>query len=157
MLIRTHLAFSLFFILILLPFISSKIFFVAVALLATYIPDIDLKNSKLGKKKIFRPLQIFVKHRGFFHSFTFLFLITFLLLLFLPILSLGFFLGYSSHLFLDSFTPEGIKPFYPFKKKSAGKFKTGGKVETFSFFVLLFLNLLIIFKYIFVNQTIFIK
>ncbi|MDP2672373.1 MAG: hypothetical protein Q8O84_01005, partial [Nanoarchaeota archaeon] len=61
MLIKTHLTITLFFILLLLPFVSYKIIFIAVALLATYIPDIDLESSKLGRKIIFRPLQFFVK------------------------------------------------------------------------------------------------
>lgn len=149
MLIKTHLVITLFFVLLLLPFVSHKVLFVILAMLATYIPDVDLSNSKLGKKKIFRPLQFFVKHRGFFHSFTFLFLITFILVMFVPILALGFFLGYASHLFADSFTPDGIKPFYPWKRKSSGRIRTGGKVESVIFIVLLIVDLLLISKYIF--------
>ncbi len=151
MLIRTHLIITLFFILLLLPFISHKGVFILIGLLATYIPDIDMGSSKLGKKKIFRPLQIFVKHRGFFHSFTFLFLITFIFVMFIPILALGFFIGYASHLFVDSFTPQGINPFYPWKRKSIGKIRTGGKIEISIFLIFLVFDLLVISKYIFVN------
>ncbi len=149
MLIKTHLAITGFFVLLLLPFVSHKILFVILALVATYIPDIDLKDSKLGKKKIFRPLQIFVKHRGFFHSFSFLFLVTFVFVLFVPILALGFFLGYASHLFADSFTKDGIAPFYPWKRKSTGRIRTGGKVESSVFLVILILDLVLVFRYIF--------
>ena len=149
MLIRSHLAITLFFVLLLLPFVSHKIVFIVIALLATYIPDVDLSNSKLGRKKIFRPLQFFVKHRGIFHSFTFLFLITFIFIRFVPVIALGFFLGYASHLFVDSFTPSGITPFYPWKRKSSGRIMTGCKVESIVFIIFLIVNLFLFFRYIF--------
>ncbi len=151
MLIKTHLAISIFFILLLLPFVNNKIIFVILALLSTYIPDLDLSSSKLGKKKVFRPIQFFVSHRGFFHSFSFLFLMTFLLLLFLPLLALGFFVGYSSHLFADCFTPLGIYPFYPWKRKSTGRIHTGGRKEMALFVVSIFLDLFLFSKYIFAS------
>ena len=151
MLIKTHLAITLFFVLLLLPFVSYKIIFILIALLATYIPDIDLKSSKLGRKIIFRPLQFFVKHRGAFHSFGFLFLITFIFLMLVPRIALGFFVGYASHLFADSLTISGITPFFPWKRKIFGKIRTGGKTEKILFFVLLIVNLLLIVRYIFAN------
>jgi membrane-bound metal-dependent hydrolase YbcI (DUF457 family) len=120
--------------------------FVVVALLTTLIPDVDSKNSTLGNKKIFRPLQFFLKHRGIVHSFTFLILITLLFVMFLPILAFPFFLGYSSHLIADSFTSHGLRPFYPHKKTISGKVRTGGKLETsiFTLFVLGDLFLLVL-------------
>ena len=148
MLIKTHLMITSFFILLLFPFVSYKIIFIVIALLTTYIPDIDLESSKLGRKKIFRPLQFFVKHRGAFHSFTFLFLLTFLFLIFVPRIALGFFIGYASHLFADSLTISGIMPFFPWKRKSCGIIRTGGKTENILFFILLIINLLLIVKYI---------
>jgi len=149
MLIKTHLLVTLFFVMLLLPFVDHKIIFIVIALLATYVPDFDVKNSKLGRYKILRPLQFFVSHRGFSHSFTFLFLITLFLLMFIPILSLGFFLGYASHLFADSLTPHGITPFYPWKRKASGMITTGGKTEKIIFIVLLVVNFVLIAKYIF--------
>lgn len=151
MLIRTHIIITLFFVLLLLPFVSHKVVFVLLALFVTYVPDVDLDSSKLGRKKIFRPLQFFIKHRGFFHSFTFLFLATFFFLMFVPLLALGFFVGYASHLFADSFTPNGITPFYPWKRKTSGRVRTGGKIETSIFVIFLILNLLMISKYIFAS------
>ena len=97
--------------------------------ISSLIPDIDSEFSFLGKKKIFRPLQWIVKHRGIVHSFIFLFPITFILTLLLPITALPFFLGYSIHLIADSFTIEGVRFFYPFKKEISWKIRTGGKVE----------------------------
>ncbi|MEK6817389.1 MAG: metal-dependent hydrolase [Nanoarchaeota archaeon] len=151
MLIKTHLTITLFFVLILLPFVSHKIIFIVIALLATYIPDMDSNNSKLGRKIIFRPLQFFVKHRGAFHSFTFLFLITFIFLMFIPIIALGFFIGYASHLFADSLTINGIIPFFPWKRKISWKIRTGSLTEKILFFILLIVNLFLIVRYIFTS------
>ena len=145
MLIRTHLLITLFFILLLFPIIDNKIVFTFVSLVATFIPDIDSRFSKIGQKKIARVLQFFTRHRGAIHSFTFLFLITFILILFFPIVALGFFLGYGIHLLSDSFTPDGIFPFYPSKTKYSGKIKTGGKTEiiVFIFFAVIDLIFLV--------------
>ena len=131
MLIRTHLSITLFFVLVLVSKVEHKFIFVLVALVATFIPDVDSRYSTLGRKKINRILQLFTKHRGITHSFIFLIAVTLVLLLFVPIIALGFFLGYGLHLLADSFTKDGIKPFHPFYKgKSRGKISTGGKVET---------------------------
>ena len=138
MLIRTHLSITLFFVLLFISVVEYKFAFVLVAFLATFIPDADSKFSTLGKKKSFRILQFFIKHRGMMHSFSFLILVTFFLALFFPIISLGFFLGYGLHLLADSFTVRGVRLFYPLKKKSCGKIKTGKRTETavFVFFLI---------------------
>ena len=129
MLIRTHLAITGFFVILFLPYVEGKLIFAIVAFIATFLPDIDSRFSTIGRKKIAKILQVFTKHRGMIHSFTFLMSITFLLVIFYPRISLGFFLGYSLHLLVDSFTPDGIKPFYPSKKKTSGVIPTGGKRE----------------------------
>jgi len=146
MLLKTHLAISIFFILLLINSVESKLFFIIVALLSTYIPDIDSRYSTLGRKKINRILQWFTKHRGVIHSFTFLLLITLLLTLFFPVLALGFFLGYGLHLFADSFTSEGIRPFYPFKKRVRGPVKTGGRFEIMFLVGFVILDLFLFFQ-----------
>jgi len=145
MLIKTHLAITLFGILILISSVENKVIFVLVAILATYLADIDSKYSTIGKYKVLRPLQFFIQHRGITHSFSFLILVTIFLALFFPVIALGFFLGYGLHLFADSFTPEGIKPFYPLRKVSKGKIKTGSRTETivFVFFVIADLGLIL--------------
>ncbi len=146
MLIRTHLLITLFFILILFSSVGNKAFFVIVALAATFIPDIDTKFSKLGRKKVFRPLQFFVSHRGFFHSFLFLALISLIFYLFLPLVVLPFALGYGSHLLADSLTIQGIKPFYPFKGRWRWKIKTGGRLEVIVFVGFLIVDLFLLFS-----------
>lgn len=130
MLIKTHLAITLFLVLILIGYVSSPILFLTVAMIATYIPDIDSKKSKMGNHLLFRPLQWISRHRGMLHSFTLLIAVTFLISLIWPLVALGFFVGFSSHLIADSFTIEGIKPFYPFRWRSSGNVITGSLSET---------------------------
>ena len=122
MLIKTHLAITLFFALLFIPFVKWPLLFLVIAMLATYLPDIDSRHSKIGHHFFMRPIQWFAKHRGFVHSFTFLILITIGLALFFPIVSLAFFVGYGSHLVADSFTVEG-KEF--FEKSFMHLFKVG--------------------------------
>ena len=149
MLIRTHLLITLFFVLLFFSNIENRFLFAIVALIATFIPDIDSKFSTLGKKKTFRILQLFIKHRGMLHSFSFLLAITFLLNLFVPFAVLPFFLGYGLHLFADSFTKKGIRPFYPFKKRFSWKIKTSGRSETVVFVIFLIADLSLLFWKIF--------
>lgn len=144
MLLKTHIAIAFFFVLLLLPFVNNPAVFAVMVLVATVVPDVDSRFSLVGQKKIARVLQFFTKHRGIIHSFTFLFLITFFLILFFPTLSLGFFLGYAIHLFVDSFTKDGIVPFYPMKKKSKGVITSGGKIESGVFAVFVILNLAVL-------------
>jgi inner membrane protein len=146
--IRTHLVFSLFFIFIFSFIINHKIFFFSVALVSSFIPDIDTRFSYFGKYRIFRPLQFFLKHRGILHSGTFLFGILILLSFFLPLGVFPFLVGYGSHLLLDGFTPSGIRIFYPFRKKIRGKIITGGKKEFLFFLFFSILNLFLISFYV---------
>ncbi|MEK6945654.1 MAG: metal-dependent hydrolase [Nanoarchaeota archaeon] len=146
MLLKTHYLITLFFILLLIPAVEHKIVFVIVALIATQLPDVDARYSKLGSKKIARILQWFTKHRGMIHSFTFLLSLTIILVLIFPIAGFGFFLGYGLHLFADSFTPDGIRPFYPSKKSSSWKIRTGGKIEKVIMVILIVANVALLLK-----------
>ncbi|MEK6875172.1 MAG: metal-dependent hydrolase [Nanoarchaeota archaeon] len=129
MLIRTHLAFAILAILIFISHVNNQVIFAIMVLVATFLPDADSAYSTLGQKKFFSFLQIFVRHRGLLHSFTFAILTTLLFVLFIPILAFGFFLGYGLHLFIDSFTLEGIRPFYPSRTTTKWRLKTGGLFE----------------------------
>ena len=134
MLIKTHFVITIFGILLLISHVEHKIIFVVVALVSTFIPDIDSRYSVMGRKKLNRILQFFTKHRGIIHSFVFLIFVTLVLVFIFPIIALGFFVGYGLHLFADSFTVYGITPFYPFsKKKSKGFVVSGKKFEKFVF------------------------
>lgn len=144
MLWRTHIAISLAFAFILLPFVTNKIFFIPIVAIATFLPDIDSCESALGKKLIFRPLQWIVKHRGMIHSYTFCVLLSGIFAFIYPVVALPFFLGYSTHLLADSFTPEGINLLWPFKMQSAGKIKTGGAVEYGIFIAFVCIDILLL-------------
>lgn len=147
MLNRTHFTFALFLVLVFLPLINFKFSFIFIALIFSLIPDVDVKTSFIGKYKFFLPLQFFVNHRGFFHSFLFMILGIVFFLFFYPIGAFAFFVGYCSHLILDSFTIEGVRLFYPLKSNFSWKLKTGSSVErlifisfiVLDFFMLIFL------------------
>ena len=144
MLKRTHLAIGLAAALYFLPYVTNKIWFVPIALIATMLPDIDSGFSWLGKKPIFKPVQMMTEHRGIFHTYTLCIIFTALLAFFYPVFALPFFVGYSFHLFTDSFTPQGIRPFWPFKKVSQGVIRSGGKTESTIFYVFLIIDLILV-------------
>ena len=143
MMLRTHLAISIALILLFIPHVNSKIIFVIIALISTLLPDIDMTHSVMGKYKILRPVQWFVKHRGIFHSFTLAIIISLVFAFYIPVLALPFFLGYSSHLVADSFTIDGIRPFWPLKDELKSRIRTGSKVESILFYVLCGINVLL--------------
>lgn len=144
MLIRTHLAINIFFAILFFNSVENKIIFSIIFLFATFLPDIDTPMSSLGRKKPSRIIQLFVKHRGITHSFSLLIFLTLILVLFLPAIAFPFFLGYSLHLFADSFTIDGIRPFYPSKKSSSWKIRTGKKLEVTIFIIFIALDLLLL-------------
>ena len=146
MMFKTHLVIGIFIALLFLPIVNYKIFFIAGVLICTFLPDIDMSQSYLGKHKIFRPIQWFVKHRGLFHSFTFAVVIALIFAFYWPILALPFFLGYSGHLIADSLTPEGIRPIWPFKDEVKWRIRTDGKVERVLFYSVIFVNILLLIR-----------
>jgi membrane-bound metal-dependent hydrolase YbcI (DUF457 family) len=121
-------------------FVNDKLIFVFMVLIATIIPDIDHSDSVIGKRLVFRPFQFFIRHRGMVHSFTIAVLVSVLIAIFFPVASLGFFLGYCVHLICDSFTREGIEPFWPFDYKIKGHLTTGKKYEEFLFVFMIAVN-----------------
>ncbi len=135
MLSRTHLAIGLAVSLYFLPHVVNKIVFIPIVLVASLLPDIDSGYSKLGKKKIFMPVQMLSNHRGIFHTYTLCIVASILLTFIYPVSALPFFLGYSFHLIADSFTPQGIRPFWPLRVRVAGGIKTGGSIDTTIFYI----------------------
>ncbi len=85
------------------------------------------------------------------HSLTFGFLVSLALSIVFPVIGVGFFVGFSSHIFSDSFTKEGIAPFWPFKKRSQGFIETGSFMEWIIFYSLVFIDTLI-FVLLFINH-----
>jgi membrane-bound metal-dependent hydrolase YbcI (DUF457 family) len=149
MMLKTHIAIGIFLMLLLMPVVVYKISFGIIIIICTLLPDIDMSQSYLGKNKFLRPLQWVVKHRGVFHSFTFALIITFGLMFYYPIFALPFFLGYSGHLIGDALTPEGIRPWWPFKYEIKWKIRTGGKREKTTFYIILVCNLLLLLRLIY--------
>lgn len=149
MLLRTHIAIAIFFILLLVPSVQSKFMFVVLALIFTILPDIDSRFSMFGRRKISRVLMFFTRHRGITHSFIFLIVVTLLILLFSSQVALAFFLGYGVHLFADSFTVQGIRPFYPLKIKSTGSVRTGKRGEVIIFVIFILLDVFLFIQRVF--------
>ncbi|MFA5303299.1 MAG: metal-dependent hydrolase [Candidatus Nanoarchaeia archaeon] len=86
-------------------------------LIFSLIPDIDNPNTLLGK---FLPgisdyLYKTFGHRGLFHSIYWSLLLG--LLSFVETNCLFMFVGYTSHIVLDLFTPSGVQLFYPNKAR----------------------------------------
>jgi len=144
MLLRTHLAFAVLMIVLFVEHVNNKLIFVGMVILATVMPDLDSGFSSWGRHMIFRPLQFFVKHRGIIHSFTFAIVVSIVLAVFWPVGALGFFVGYSVHLICDSFTKDGIQPFWPLRARSSGFIRTGGRVEDSLFLMLVLIDILVI-------------
>lgn len=141
---RTHLIFSFLIGILIINYfnIQNKIVFVAILLIASALPDIDSYKSKLGKKikPISFLINIFLGHRGIFHSPFLLILISMLIAIINQEIASAFFVGYLSHLILDSLTPEGVMFFYPFsKKRTKGPIRTGSLFENIFFILLLIL------------------
>lgn len=145
MLLKTHLAFAALMIILFVEHVNSPWIFIAMVLIATVIPDLDMSSSSWGRHLIFRPLQFFVKHRGIIHSFTFAVLVSILIAVFWPVASLGFFIGYSVHLFVDSFTKDGVQPFWPLRVRSKGFIASGGTIEESLFFSLIIIDIILFF------------
>src|SRR3989338_1398562 len=151
MLLKTHLAINFLLSLLFLTYLQHKILFVAMVLFATMLPDIDTIRSHIGKKVrvISMIINFFSKHRGFFHSLTFTLILSAVLLLISPFTALAFFTGYSMHILADSFTIEGIEPFWPLKQKISGVIRTNGIIEKILFFVFLAMDAVFLFAYLF--------
>lgn len=145
MLFKTHFIFSIFFILLFLNKIENPFIFIPVFLFFSIFPDIDNKFSKIGKKKISRIFNFFTKHRGIFHSFTFVFLVSIFLFFCFKEIFYPFLFGYSLHLILDCFTKQGIRIFYPMKFKIKGFVKTGGIFENLIFVLIFAICLFLVF------------
>lgn len=143
MMIRTHLAVAAFAILLFLPHVTHQAAFVIVLLGATLLPDARSVINFGGKQRV-KPMKMFSKYKGFFHSFTFCVVVSVVLAFYLPIIAFPFFLGYGLHLLLEAWTVEGIKPFWPMKGVSKGKVKPGGIIEQTIFMVFCILDFLFV-------------
>ncbi len=105
---------------------------VAVAGVASLLPDIDTPHSKLGGKikPISRVLNMTLGHRGVLHSLLGTAIFYILAMLIIPEYSLYFLVGYLSHILLDALTIQGVPLLYPTPKKlRLPLFNTGSLAE----------------------------
>lgn len=133
------------------PSLTTAIF-LGGTLIGSIIPDIDHKNSYIGRKTkgISKAINKLAGHRKLFHSPLF-YLLLYLIRMESPLSDFqkiginGFFIGVLSHLILDSFTQGGLPWFYPFSKKkfSLARIKTNGKLEDILCGILLCTNIII--------------
>lgn len=127
--------------------------FIGGALLGSLLPDIDHRNSYIGKKvkTASKAINKLAGHRKLFHApLAYLLLYSVALGMvkdnLIHIGIKGLFLGILSHLILDSFTQGGLPWFYPLSKKkfSLGNIKTNSKLEDIFCGILICLNIGII-------------
>ena len=141
---KTHFAIGVAVALYFANHVNNPLIFIPVVLIASFFPDIDSGFSYIGKKVIFKPVQMVVSHRGIIHSYTACIIFSLAIAFFYPVFALPFFLGYSFHLFADSFTPQGIRPFWPLKSISKGNITTGGKIEKTVFYTIVLVDFVLI-------------
>src|SRR3989338_3758403 len=146
MMYKTHILISLLvgYIVSLLIDISNVYNFLLFCLLGGLLPDIDHSKSYLGNKSMGLSYVIskIFGHRGFFHS---IFPPVILYLVFdwlnYPLVALGLFVGYFSHLFADALTEHGVNFLYPVTKfKLEGFVNVGGLGEYILFLILLIVD-----------------
>ena len=137
MLKRTHLVIGigvgLYFLHI--PQIQNDLVFFIAVVISSMIPDLESGILSIRPLKM-RSVQTAKERMGFLHTYTFCIAVAIFLALFQPVFAFPFFLGYSFHLLADSFTPEGIKPFWPLNKISKGHIPAGGKLDMLIFYIM---------------------
>lgn len=142
MMFYTHLAFGFLLAFLFLKFFSAEnllLFFMGVFIGSLFV-DIDNFKSKVGRKTLGVSflLQYTLGHRGIFHSLIFSVLFSIVFYFFNINLAYGFFIGYFSHLVIDSFNIQGVKMFYPFSKYNfKGFIKVNGLIERITFIILM--------------------
>mgnify|MGYP001576810429 CR=1 FL=1 len=143
MLKRTHLALGVAVALYFLPHVNNKLIFLATVIISTMLPNLE---QVLSRGKVEGALKQVFMHRGILHTYTLCIAASIFLAFFYPMFALPFFLGYSFHLTLDAFTTDGIRPFWPLKRRSTGKIRTGSKVDSTIFYILILFDLALFIK-----------
>lgn len=131
----------------------SKGIFLGATVVGSLLPDIDHKNSYIGKKAktVSKTINKLAGHRKLFHA-PLMYLLLYSISIgmindkLLVVGMKGLFWGILSHLFLDSFTIGGLPWFYPLSKKkfSLGSVKTNSKVEEILCGILTCINVVIV-------------
>ncbi|SFC21574.1 metal-dependent hydrolase [Clostridium uliginosum] len=127
--------------------------FLGSSIIGSLLPDIDHKNSYIGKrvKPVSKVINKLAGHRKLFHS-PILYLVLYIGSMSVVTNKLGLnflfglFLGIFSHLFLDSLTVGGLPWFYPISKKrfSLAHIKTNSQLEFTLCGILLCVNVVVL-------------
>ncbi|MFH0808258.1 MAG: metal-dependent hydrolase [archaeon] len=147
MLFRTHVVFGLICYFLVNYFVEMPGFVLLFVLLGSVFVDVDSCSSRVGRKVWF--LSWFLRHRGFFHSLIGALGFSLIVGVFSLWGGFGFFVGYISHLFLDSFTRMGLKMFWPSGFRVRGFVKSGSWVEDVLFVLFLGLDVWLVFNSLF--------
>ncbi len=148
---KTHFLFALFLSLLTINYFGlSPIFYILILLFAGSLPDIDHYKSKIGRKLFIISFLInfIFGHRKLIHSVIFATILAIVIRVFFGLYWIPFYIGYLSHLFLDSLTKQGVYLFYPSNFRIHGFIKTNGIIEKVFLVFLLVLNTVFITKYI---------
>lgn len=153
MLFRTHLALGVAVALYFLPHIEyNEVLFFAIVLLASMVPDLENGFTSMKKRKggalLGKPNLLFHKN-GLLHTYTVLVILAIIVALVWPRAAFPFFLGYSFHLFIDSFSQQGIRPFWPLKRRTVGRIAPGGNIDQGIFYALILVNFMLIVRLVF--------
>ena len=143
--LKTHLALALGAALYFLPHINEKFLFIVVTVASTLIPNFALLISS-NKNFQSKSLEPHPNISLFLRTYTLCIILTIVLTFVLPKLSLPFFIGYSFALFLETFSTQGIIPFWPYNKKVAGKIAHGGSIDKTIFLLLLIFDAALMVK-----------
>ncbi len=140
MLFRTHIAFAVFVYILAFKtgIIHHSFLSLMLILVSAIIPDMDAVNSFTGRR--LPAIGRFLAHRGIFHSLLLPIVAVTLISTLSVELGLVFFLGYTSHLLLDSLTPSGVRLFYPLKFRIKGRLATGSLQDKLIFWLFVALN-----------------
>jgi membrane-bound metal-dependent hydrolase YbcI (DUF457 family) len=143
MLNKTHIAIGIFFMLFFINKVTHIWTYIFIFALATLLPNLDKGLTLgIGRKNDFGRAPT-PRKRGMLHSFTFCLAVTVVLAWFLPTLSLPFFLAYGTHLIADSWTTEGIRPFWPARYIAKGSVRQGGSIEHMIFYSFVFADIIL--------------
>jgi inner membrane protein len=146
MLFRTHILFGVLVFFVLARFVEMPFWVLGFVLLGAVFVDFDSSSSKLGKE--FWLFNWWMRHRGMIHSLFFCVLVSLIVGFFSRWAGFGFFVGYLSHLMLDSFTRMGVGLFWPFGFRVKGFMRSGSWMEDVVFVLLLFVDIWFAFNYL---------
>jgi len=149
---KTHIAIGVAVALYFIPFVTHKLIFLPIVLIASLLPNLDTLSGNSEKRNFLKPFSRLLSPRGILHTYTFAIVASVVIALIYPPAALPFFLGYSFHLLADSFTVKGIRPFWPLKGEIRGIVRSGKHIDRAIFVTFLIIDA---FLLIFVLSSLF--